>query len=117
MNYGTGAVGVTPAHSQIDFEMYQNNKDIGIIPVIGKDGRMLKAAGKAYEGLTVLEAREKFVNWLRDSNLYISEEEIEHNVGTSDRFKDVGDLPMDQWFVMSIKNSGPNGKSLKGLDA
>lgn len=116
MNYGTGAVGVTPAHSQIDFEMYQNNKDIGIIPVIGKDGRMLKAAGKAYEGLTVLEAREKFVNWLKDSNLYISEEEIEHNVGTSDRFKDVVEaLPMDQWFIDVNKEIPGRGKSLKDL--
>jgi len=116
MNYGTGAVGVTPAHSQIDFEMYQNNKDIGIIPVIGKDGRMLPAAGKDYVGLTVLEAREKFVNWLKEKNLYISEEEIEHNVGTSDRFKDVVEaLPMDQWFIDVNKEIAGRGKSLKDL--
>lgn len=116
INYGTGAVGVTPAHSQIDFEMYQNNKEIGIIPVIGKDGRMLKAAGKDYEGLTVLEAREKFVSWLKENNLYISEEEIEHNVGISDRFKDVVEaLPMDQWFVDVNKEVPGRGKTLKDL--
>ncbi len=116
VNYGTGAVGVTPAHSQIDFEMYQNNKEIGIIPVIGKDGRMLKAAGKEYEGLTTLEAREKFVAWLKDKNLYISEEEIEHNVGTSDRFKDVVEaLPMDQWFIDVNKEIPGRGKTLKDL--
>lgn len=116
VNYGTGAVGVTPAHSQIDFEMYQNNKEIGIIPVIGKDGRMLKTAGQDYEGLTVLEAREKFVAWLKEKNLYISEEEIEHNVGTSDRFKDVVEaLPMDQWFVDVNKEIPGRGKTLKDL--
>lgn len=116
VNYGTGAVGVTPAHSQIDFEMYQNNKEIGIIPVIGKDGRMLKAAGPAYEGLTIIEARAKFVDWLKDNNLYISEEEIEHNVGTSDRFKDVVEaLPMDQWFIDVNKEIPGRGKSLKDL--
>lgn len=116
MNYGTGAVGVTPAHSQIDFEMYQNNKEIGIIPVIGKDGRMLKTAGPNYVGLTVLEAREKFVNWLKENNLYISEEEIEHNVGISDRFKDVVEaLPMDQWFIDVNKEIPNRGKTLKDL--
>ncbi|MFA5029772.1 MAG: valine--tRNA ligase [Patescibacteria group bacterium] len=116
MNYGTGAVGVTPAHSQIDFEMYQNNKDIGITPVIGRDGRMLKAAGPGYEGLTVLEARDKFVNWLKDNGLYVGEEEIEHNVGTSDRFKDVVEaLPMDQWFVDVNKKITGRDQSLKDL--
>ena len=115
-NYGTGAVGVTPAHSQIDFEMYQNNKEIGIIPVIGKDGLMLPTAGQDYAGLTVLEAREKFVNWLKDNNLYISEEEIEHNVGTSDRFGDVVEaLPMDQWFVDVSKKIPGRDKTLKDL--
>lgn len=116
MNYGTGAVGVTPAHSQIDFEMYQNNKEIGIIPVIGKDGCMLKSAGKNYEGLTTLEAREKFVAWLKEKKLYISEEEIEHNVGISDRFRDVVEaLPMDQWFVDVNKIIPGRNKSLKQL--
>ena len=116
INYGTGAVGVTPAHSQIDFEMYQNNKEIGIIPVIGKDGRMLEAAGKEYEGLTTLEAREKFVGWLRENNLLLKEEEIEHNVGLSDRFKDVVEaLPMEQWFVDVNKQIPGRNKSLKDL--
>jgi len=118
MAYGTGAVGVTPAHSQIDFEMYQNNKEIGIIPVIGIDGRMLPAAGNDYEGLTILEAREKFVAWLKKKYLYISEEEIEHNVGISDRFKDIVEaLPMDQWFIDVNKEIPGRKKSLKDLMA
>jgi len=116
MSYGTGAVGVTPAHSQIDFEMYQNNKDIGIIPVISPDGRMLPAAGKDYSGLTILQAREKFVHWLKEKNLFISEEEIEHNVGLSDRFGDVVEaLPMEQWFVDVNKVIPGRNKSLKDL--
>ena len=116
MAYGTGAVGVTPAHSQIDFEMYQKNKGIGIIPVIGKDGQMLPAAGTAYKGLTTLEAREKFVAWLKKNNLHIKEEEIEHNVGTSDRFKDVVEaLPMEQWFIDVNKEIPGRGQSLKDL--
>lgn len=115
-NYGTGAVGVTPAHSQVDFEMYQNNKDIGLIQVIGTDGLMTQEAGSAYAGLTILEAREKFVTWLRKNNLYIEEEEIEHSVGTSDRFGDVVEaLPMEQWFIDVNKKIEGKNKSLKDL--
>ncbi|HYE59612.1 MAG TPA: valine--tRNA ligase [Candidatus Kapabacteria bacterium] len=101
--FGTGALGVTPAHSPIDFEMYLREKakgnDIGLIPVIGEDGRMTANAGK-YAGLTVEEAREAFVQYLRDQDLLEKEEEITQNAGTSDRFKDVVEpLPKTQWFV------------------
>ncbi|HLD22244.1 MAG TPA: class I tRNA ligase family protein, partial [Patescibacteria group bacterium] len=114
--FGTGALGVTPAHSMVDYEMYQNNKQIGLIPVIGLDGRMTKEAGAAYEGLTVLEAREKFVEWLRAEGLLLKEEEMTHSVGTSERYGDVIEvLPMDQWFVDVSKEIPGRGKSLKQL--
>ncbi len=115
--FGTGAVGVTPAHSMVDFEMYEKNPDIGIVPVIGKDGRMLPAAGAAYAGLTVAEARAKFVDYLRDNDLLISEEDVQQNVGTSDRFGDVVEvLPMEQWFVAVNKPiPGRDNKTLKDL--
>lgn len=113
--FGSGAVGVTPAHSMIDYEMYEK-QGLDLIVVIGKDGCMTENAGKNYEGLTVLEAREKFVAWLRDNDLMESEEEIIHNVGTSDRFNDVIEvLPMEQWFVDVNKEIPGKGKSLKDL--
>lgn len=115
-NYGTGAVGVTPAHSMVDFEMYQKNKEIGIIPVIGQNGKMTESAGRNYEGLTVLEAREKFVNWLRENNLLIKQEESIHSVSKSDRFGDIIEvLPMRQWFVDVNKIIPGKNKSLKQL--
>jgi valyl-tRNA synthetase len=68
MEMGTGAFGVTPAHSAVDFEMYEKQKAKGdaieIIQVIGTDGKMTKAAGKDYAGLGVIEARNKFVDYL-----------------------------------------------------
>ncbi|MFA6428799.1 MAG: valine--tRNA ligase [Candidatus Buchananbacteria bacterium] len=114
--YGTGAVGVTPAHSPIDYEMYIKNFEIGLIPVIGNDGKMTKEAGTAYMGLPVEEAREKFIAWLRENNLLIKEEETTHSVGTSDRFGDVVEaLPMEQWFIEVNKIIPGRGKSLKEL--
>lgn len=118
--FGTGALGVTPAHSPVDFEMYMNQKAKGdpieIIQVIGLDGKMTAEAGADYEGLTVLEAREKFVQYLRENDLMEAEEETTQNVGTSDRFKDVVEpLPLTQWFVDVNKKIPGTRKSLKDL--
>ncbi len=119
-HFGTGALGVTPAHSAVDFEMYEKQKAqgdaIGLISVIGSDGRMTEAAGEAYVGLTVEEARQKFVVWLRQEGLLEKEEDIMQNVGTSDRFGDVVEaLPLTQWFVNVAKEIPGRGKSLKDL--
>lgn len=114
--YGTGALGVTPAHSASDFELYEKNPQIGLIQIVGKDGLMTDEAGADYAGMPYKEAREKFVEWLRSNNLMISEEDITHNVSLSDRFKDeIWPMPMEQWFVSVTKEIPGRGKSLKAL--
>ena len=65
--YGTGALGVTPAHSFIDYELAKKH-DVKVVQVINTDGKMTKIAGK-YAGMTVLEAREAFVNDLEELGL------------------------------------------------
>ncbi|MFZ6015744.1 MAG: valine--tRNA ligase [Patescibacteria group bacterium] len=118
--FGTGAVGVTPAHSPVDFAMYEKQKakndPIKIIPVIGEDGKMTAEAGSAYAGLSVEEAREKFVQYLKDNDLLIKEEEIDQSVGTSDRYKDVIEvIPKTQWWLDVSKEIPGRGKSLRDL--
>jgi valyl-tRNA synthetase len=114
-NFGTGALGVTPAHSMIDYDLAQKH-NLKIIPVIGPDGKMTKEAGKDYAGLTVLEAREKFVAKLKAEGLLSKEEDIQQNVGTSDRFGDVIEvLPMTQWWLNVNKKIPGREKSLKDL--
>ncbi len=119
-SFGTGALGVTPAHSPVDFLMYEkqkaNGNPIEIIQVIGQDGRMTAEAG-SYAGLTVEEARAKFVARLSEQGLLEKEpEEIVQNVGTSDRFKDVIEsLPMTQWWLDVQKVIPSRGKSLRDL--
>jgi len=119
-NFGTGAVGVTPAHSMVDFEMYEKQKakndPIALISVIDQNGKMAEAAGKEYAGLSVLEAREKFIGWLKKEKLLEKEEDIMQNVGTSDRFSDAIEvLPMTQWFIDVNKKIPNKDKSLKDL--
>lgn len=120
-NFGTGALGVTTAHSPIDFEMYQKQKalgnDIGIIQVIGEDGRMTSNAGLEYVGLTVDEGRAKVVAWLSESGLLEKEEDIMQNAGTSDRFKDVVEpLPKTQWFIDVNKKVETNDAKIPALN-
>lgn len=115
-SFGTGAVGVTPAHSQTDFEIRERHPEIGLVQVIGADGKMTLDAGREYRGLDVLSAREKFVTYLRENDLLEKEEDIVQNVGTSDRFGDVVEvLPMEQWFVAVDREIHGRGKSLKDL--
>jgi valyl-tRNA synthetase len=111
--FGTGAVGVTPAHSHADFEMRERHPEIDLIQVIGPDGKMTTEAGSGYAGLPVLEAREKFVAWLRENDLLEKEEDIVQNVGTSDRYEDVLEvIPMRQWFVGVNKEFERDGRTV-----
>jgi valyl-tRNA synthetase len=98
-NFGTGALGVTPAHSLIDYEIAQKNL-LPLLKVIGEDGKMTKEAGKDYEGLTVLKAREKFVKWLEKQGLLGKVEEVPQSLSICYRCKTpVEPLPSLQWFV------------------
>ena len=119
-DFGTGALGVTPAHSGVDFEMYERMKksddSIELIEVIGKDGKMTDKAGDEYKGMEVVQAREKVVEWLEKNNLLEKTEEVDQNISTSDRFGDIVEaLPMTQWFVDVNKQIAGKGKSLKEL--
>jgi valyl-tRNA synthetase len=96
--FGTGVLGVTPAHSQVDFEMAQTH-GLPLLPVIGEDGRMLPAAG-VYAGMTVLECREAFVKDLAAAGLLEKEEVYSQRLSVSYRSKQpIEPLIKAQWFI------------------
>lgn len=112
--FGTGVLGVTPAHSAIDWAMAEKN-NLPWIKVIGEDGKMTDKAGK-YAGLTVLEARTKFVAELEAKGLIEKVEEITHNLTTCYRCgTTIEPLPSLQWFIDVNKKIPGRGKSLKEL--
>jgi valyl-tRNA synthetase len=119
MAFGTGALGVTPAHSMADFQMATEN-DLPTIKVIGEDGKMTAEAGKDYEGLTTLEAREKIAKHFRDQGLMEKEEEVPQNLSVCYRCNAaIEPLPSLQWFIDVNKKITKDGnkyfqdKSLK----
>ncbi|OIP79610.1 MAG: valine--tRNA ligase [Parcubacteria group bacterium CG2_30_48_51] len=99
MNFGTGAVGVTPAHSMTDYALAERH-GAEVVKIIGEDGVMLDAAGADYKGLPVGEARQKFIAWLQAEGLVEKEEFIVHNLSVCYRCgTPVEPLPSEQWFV------------------
>ncbi|HUO75814.1 MAG TPA: valine--tRNA ligase [Candidatus Paceibacterota bacterium] len=96
--YGTGAVGVTPAHSLIDWELAERH-DLPFKKVINEHARM-ENVSDMLNGKKVLEARELVVRWLKDKGLLEKEEEILNNISKSDRTGGIIEpLPKLQWFV------------------
>ncbi|MFA5926734.1 MAG: valine--tRNA ligase [Patescibacteria group bacterium] len=97
--FGTGAVGVTPAHSMVDWRMAEEH-DLPVIKVINEEGRMTDEAGENYTGLKVTEAKEKLIAWLSCNNLLEKEDEYLNNLSVCYRCGGaVEPLPSKQWFV------------------
>jgi valyl-tRNA synthetase len=120
-DFGTGALGVTPAHSQIDWEMGQKH-NLPLKQVINEYARMTVGAD-GIKDKKVVEAREAVVAWLRGEGLLEKEEDIEHNISLAERTGGVVEpLPKLQWFVgvnKKVQNAKgkmqSEGKTLKEL--
>ncbi len=114
MDFGTGALGVTPAHSITDWEMAEKNK-LSIIKVIDENGKIRKGFNKFSE-LSVKQAREKIIEELEKNNLIIKEEEIDNNLSICYRCDTpVEPLPSLQWFINVNKKIPKYKKSIKEL--
>ena len=98
LEFGTGAVKMTPAHDPNDFEVAQRH-DLPIIRVLNDDGTMNENAGK-FAGMTREACREAVVEELKKLGLLVKVEPLKHNVGTCYRCHDnVEPLVSTQWFV------------------
>jgi len=115
--FGTGALGVTPAHSLIDADIAARH-GLAMRQVIGEDGRMTADAGPLVAGQATREARETVAAWLRSEGLVEGEEKTMQNLATAERSGGtVEPIPMLQWFVGASKEFDRDGKavSLKSL--
>jgi len=115
MNFGTGALGVTPAHSQIDADIAQRH-NLPTKQVINELARMTVGDERLLDK-KVTEARDIVVEWLRQEGLLEKEEEVTQNVSTAERTGGIIEpLPKLQWFInvnKPIENRG--NKTLKEL--
>jgi valyl-tRNA synthetase len=113
--FGTGALGVTPAHSKIDWDMAQRH-DVPVIPIINEFAKMTVGDDRIL-GKKTTDARAVIVEWLRAKNLLQNEESIKQNIGTAERTGGIIEpLPKLQWFIdVNKKIPARENKSLKEL--
>jgi len=98
MEFGSGAVKITPAHDPNDFEI-GNRHDLQRILVMHEDGSMNEKAGK-YSGMDRFDCRKQIVKDLQEDGVLFKIEEHLHSVGHSERSGAVVEPYLStQWFV------------------
>jgi valyl-tRNA synthetase len=109
--FGTGALGVTPAHSHADADIANRHK-LEMKQVINEYGKMTVGM-EGVVGKKSTDARTAVVEWLRSEGLMEKEEDIEQNISVAERTGGVIEpLPKLQWFVAVDKmfTHAPSGK-------
>jgi len=110
MEFGTGALKVTPAHDVNDYDIGERH-DLEIIDVLTADGKMSDEA-QYFIGEDRDDARVSMIKWLKANDHLIEIEQLSHNVGRSERTNAVVEPRLSlQWYVDMKKLSG------KALDA
>jgi len=99
MEFGTGALKITPAHDKADFEIGMKH-DLEIIDVLTPDGHIHCPECPELHGLDRFAARNKAAAMLEERGLLLKVEEYDNNVGFSER----AHVPVEprismQWFL------------------
>jgi valyl-tRNA synthetase len=98
LEFGTGALKVTPAHDPNDFEIGRRH-ELPSIKVIGDDGNMTEEAGR-FAGMDRFACRDAVVKALREEGLLVKIDPLKHSVGHCYRCKTVVEPNLStQWFV------------------
>jgi valyl-tRNA synthetase len=98
MEFGSGAVKITPAHDPNDFEVGLRHNLPQVI-VMDESGKMNENAGP-YQGMDRAECRKAIVKDLQEQGVLIKIEDHVHQVGHSERSGAVVEPYLStQWFV------------------
>jgi len=95
---GTGAVMCCTFGDSTDVRWWRTHQ-LPLRAAIGRDGRMTALAG-SFAGLSILAARKRMLQYLTETGKILSQETIEHTVGTHERCgTSVEYLHTRQWFI------------------
>ena len=98
LEFGTGAVKITPAHDPNDFEVGLRH-DLEQINVMNNDATINENGGK-YQGLDRYEARKQIIKDLEEQGLLLKTDSHKNNIGTCQRCSTVVEpLISLQWYV------------------
>lgn len=106
IDFGTGALKVTPAHDPNDFEIGLRH-GLEQLSGMNDDATMNEVAGK-YQGMDRFACRKAIVKDLDAEGYLVMTKEHPHNVGTCYRCSTVIEpMVSDQWFVKMAPLAGP----------
>lgn len=98
INFGTGVVKITPAHSEIDFQIGKKN-NLKLILCINENGTMNEKAQK-YQNLSILDCRRLLIDDLTKLNLVSMIEDYNHSIGFSSISGSIIEPRLSlQWFI------------------
>ena len=98
IEFGTGALKVTPGHDPVDFEIGQRH-GLDTLNILNLDGALNENAG-LYQGQSVSDARVSVVSGLEADGVLEKVEDFHHAVGHCDRCDEVVEpIVSDQWYV------------------
>lgn len=112
MEFGTGALKITPGHDPNDYAIGQKF-DLPIINIMNKDGSLNENAG-TYNGLDRFDARDKLWKDMEEEKLTIKVDPHTQRIPRSQRGGEIIEpLVSSQWFV---KTEGMGAKALKAVE-
>lgn len=112
MEFGTGALKITPGHDPNDYTLGKKF-DLPIINIMNKDGSMNANAGQ-YDGLDRFECRQQLWTDMETEGLVIKADPHTQRVPRSQRGGEIIEpLVSSQWFV---KTEGMGAKALKAVE-
>lgn len=98
MEFGTGAVKITPAHDQNDYLTGKRNK-LEFINILTDDGLLNENCGE-WQGIKRFDARAKVIEQLKERGLYVGQTDNEMVIPVCSRSGDVIEpLLKPQWWV------------------
>lgn len=115
MEFGTGAVKITPAHDPNDFQVGKRHS-LPEIVIMNLDGTIAEGYGK-YSGMDRYEARKAMVKDLDEKGLLVKIKEHVHNVGTHDRCgSTIEPILSKQWYVKMESLAKPAIEAVRNGD-
>ena len=106
MEFGTGALKITPAHDINDYEIGYRHK-LETIDILNNDGTLNEKA-KLFVGTDRFKARELIVEELKQTNHLVKIENHKNKVGFSERTNSIIEPKLSmQWFLKMDKISKP----------
>ncbi|QEU60942.1 Vas1 [Kluyveromyces lactis] len=99
MEFGTGAVKITPAHDQNDYNTGIRH-NLEVINIFTDDGLLNENCGPEWEGTKRFDARKLVIEKLKEKGLFVGQKDNEMTIPTCSRSGDIIEpLLKPQWWV------------------